>query len=173
MACGAVTIVLTLEMTGRTNPHIEMLSLALLGLAAGTRDLHWIGRTLCQPALLVGAYVGYSAALFLWNATYALQVIGVCLNLAILYSLANAWESDGSVHRTVVRLGRYSLVAYIVQIGVLQALRGAVRSTGLSDLSPFVPLALAVAATTLCVELTDMLRSRSKCCDWLYRAVFA
>jgi len=58
MACGAVTIVLTLEMTGRTNPHIEMLSLALLGLAAGTRDLHWIGRTLCQPALLVGAYVG-------------------------------------------------------------------------------------------------------------------
>jgi peptidoglycan/LPS O-acetylase OafA/YrhL len=171
-AAAAIISTLIAEASGLINPHLEMLSVALLGLAAGTLR----GRAVAfshSPVAVLAAYVIYVATIALWNVPFPLQVVGVCLSVLALHTIAQVCGSTGLLQRYIVRLGEYSLLAYIAQIIVLQILRRGLRGYELSGAGLAVPLAIGIISTIAAVEATAWLRPRSAVVDQSYRTAFA
>jgi peptidoglycan/LPS O-acetylase OafA/YrhL len=173
MAAGAVIAALISESSRFTNPHFEMLSIALVGLAAGALRSDRASAVLHSPVVIIGAYVIYVAAITVWNVPFSLQVVGVCLSVLVLYALAEACGSTGLLQRYVIRLGQYSLLAYITQILVLQVLRRGLGNYALSGAEIALPFAIGVVATVAVVTVTASLRVRSTIFDRSYRIVFS
>ena len=141
----------------------------LLGRAL-IKDLDFLGRKLPITAL---AYSIYFALCFTVGQTYLVQLLGACAALALIYSLCvNIGEAGWSQAR-LARLGRYSLISYIVQIGILQML---VRLLGRPDvwsMGFFALLFGTLILMTIIVESVEWARTRSFGVETLYKAVFA
>jgi hypothetical protein len=77
------------------------------------------------------------------------------------------------VGRRAVLLGKYSLLGYISQIAILQALRriSLLSQHGVAGL--LASLLLGVMLTMMVIEAADVARRKSKLADSLYRLVFA
>ncbi|HZC23859.1 MAG TPA: hypothetical protein VE866_11020, partial [Candidatus Binatia bacterium] len=102
-----------------------------------------------------------------------LQIASVILTTALLYAAGSRQARPGTARRRMILLGKYSLLAYIVQIAILQGLK---RISFLSQRG----IGAALSALLLCVMLTvmigeavDLARPKSKIADNLYRFVFA
>jgi hypothetical protein len=126
-----------------------------------------------QPALLGLAYAGYIVAITVWNVIYPLQIVAVCLNLALIYLLGTKSDHFDGVGDQIIVLGKYSLFGYIAQIGILRVLRGVVRNESPSTGTVLVSLLAALALTVLLVNAVDRLRIQFRTVDRLYTIVFA
>jgi hypothetical protein len=83
-----------------------------------------LDKALANLSLLVVVYGGYLLAISFWREVFPLQIVGVCLSLAIIYRVGQSLSLDGGfVPSVIVLLGQYSLFAYIAQIAILQVLR--------------------------------------------------
>lgn len=173
----AVSIVLVLsalicERLGVGSGHLEALSIGMLGVSVGHISMQSMSRLFQYPAALLVLYGAYGYAIAVWNATYLLQIAGVCLNVAVLFWLGETGRRT-SIARLLARLGAYSLFAYIAQIAVLQVLRVGLRPLGASTEISFVALLLAFVGTVLSVEMVDRARRWNGRVNALYGAVFS
>lgn len=173
IAATALAVTIGASVAGFSNSHLEFLSVALVGLAAGAVGFSRIDAMLRRPVWLVFGYLLYLAAITIWNVRFPLQVIGVCLSVALLYLIGVKWESGGVVQRHVVELGKYSLFAYITQIAALQLLRRGLRGADLVGAQLLVPFAVCLIVTVVAVRLMTEARSRSTVADSVYRTIFA
>jgi hypothetical protein len=99
--------------------------------------------------------------------------VGVSLSVLALYGLVEVCGPTGLLQRYVIRLGQYSLLAYIAQIFVLQLLRHSLKEFSLSGMNAAAPLVIGIFATIAIVEATVWLRRRFAVIDRTYRLVFA
>lgn len=160
------------ERTVFQNGYLEMLSIGMLGVSAGHIPIAAINRTVQHWAIVLISYVAYLWAITVWNAVYIMQVVAVCVNLAVLYRLGSGTVKARGIKRAVIRLGEYSLFAYIAQIVILQFLRTSVRVFGLGAAGAYVALFVSAACTVLSVELLDRARRRVTVVNRLYTLVF-
>ena len=172
-AAVAVSGTIGLSFISAGNAHLEMLSMALVGLAAGTVDISRIDAVVRRPAPLVVAYGVYVAAITVFNAPFALQVVGVSLSVLLLYTIGRRWETPAGLHRSVVQLGKYSLFAYVAQIAALQVLRRGLRGRELAGTDLAILFVVALLLTVFAVQAMALVRQRSRIADSIYRAVFA
>lgn len=173
MAGAALVMTIGASLAGFANSHLELLSVALVGLAAGATEFRRIDTVLRRPGLLLFGYLLYLAAITVWNVLFALQVIGVCLSVLLIYIIGVKWGTQGRLQRCVVDLGKYSLFSYIAQIAALQLLRRGLRGADLTGAALMIPFALGLIVTIVAVQLMVTLRARSQAADSLYRTVFA
>lgn len=173
LALGALFVTIGLSLLDASNPHLELVAVAFVGLAAGALSDGTLEKTLRQPWVLVAWYVPYLLAITVWNVLYPLQIVGVCLSVMLLYSLGDRWKGPSPVYRCIVDLGRYSLLSYIVQIAVLQLLRRGIDASALAGVTFAVPLVVCLALMIGAVYATHIVRERSRLADGLYRTVFA
>ncbi|MBL9189556.1 MAG: hypothetical protein JNK23_18900 [Opitutaceae bacterium] len=126
------------------------------------------------PALV--AAVAYSVIGTGWGSLYSVQMAGSIIAVVFLCGLsmkltshfAGAW-----IIRHTIRVGQYSLVAYIGQIALLQLL---VRPLGRPDPISWEALAMfggTLVGMSLMVETSRWLRARSALADRAYKLVFA
>jgi peptidoglycan/LPS O-acetylase OafA/YrhL len=170
----SLACVLILDAYGAASANLQLVTIGLLGLILGYVPLEKVNRFVMHPYLLVTAYVGYLIAITQWNVIYPLQVVGVCLSLMLIYLVGQAGGEPGPARGVVILLGRYSLLGYIAQIAVLQALHQGLRHTNLPAGSvPALSFVAAVVLTVLIVALTDRARRISGALDGMYKAVFA
>lgn len=172
-AGAAVCATIGLSLANADNGHLEMLSIALVGLAAGTADISRIDTVVRRPAPLVLAYGMYVAAITVFNVPFVFQVIGVSLSVLLLYAIGRAWRSPAGLHRSVVELGKYSLFAYVAQIAALQVLRRGLHGRELAGPELAIPFVVGLLMTVLAVQAMALVRQRSTIADSIYRAVFA
>jgi hypothetical protein len=170
---GCLLGILLLRLNGVESSNLELLAIGLLGVIAGYVPIAKINTLVRHPYFLAAAYVGYLAAITLWNVIYPLQIVGVCLSLMILYLLGGQGDERGKVRSRIILLGKYSLFGYIAQIAILQMLRRAFRYTDLGPAVLTVSFVLAVALTVFSVEVVDSARRRSTAVDKVYRWMFA
>src|SRR5262249_28554662 len=173
MAAAVVMFTALLSFLGRSNSHVEMLSVAIVGLAAGERRRDRLVDTMSSPLLLVPTYLIYLALITVFDVPYLLQVVGACLSALVVYAIGAAWSTSGAVQRYIVALGQYSLLSYIVQIAALQLMRHTLRGVALSSVAILVPLAAGIVVTSCVVESAVRLREKSPAFDRSYRFVFA
>jgi peptidoglycan/LPS O-acetylase OafA/YrhL len=173
IAAGAFAIVIALGAMGVVNTHAELLAIACLGLAFGSGRLGDPERLLKIPGTLVSAYAVYLAAITTWDVPYWLEVVGVCLSVALLYLAGRRCRHHARVVRQLVALGRYSLLAYVAQIAVLQILSRAYPPRELTLAGLASTLFAATLLTLAAVHAAEVLRNRWVTADRAYRMVFA
>jgi peptidoglycan/LPS O-acetylase OafA/YrhL len=165
--------VVIVELYGLNNGYLELFSIGLIGVGLGYIPLDRMDSIVRHPYVLLLAYVGYLYSITIWNEIYLLQIVGVCLSLAVMYALGNAAEQRGRGTRALILLGQYSLVAYISQIVILQALRSGLHHLHLRTDPMLAALIAGVTLTLLSVETVDYLRRRAILFNRLYSAVFS
>jgi hypothetical protein len=101
-----------------------------------------------------------------------LQVIGVCLTLAVIYWLGTISGDSGAIPRSVILLGKYSLLGYIGQIAILQLGRRGLRHVNLGPWELCMTLFGAAALTMMAIEATDRARAKARIVNAVYTAVF-
>jgi len=158
---------------GSDLPNLQLLAIGLLGILAGYLPTEKVNRVVRHPYFLAAAYLAYVAAITVWNVIYPLQIVGVYLSLMILYLLGLQFGESGKIGAIVVLLGKYSLIGYISQIAILQALRVGLQRVDSEAVVLGVSLVLAFGLTIISVEVLDRARAQSTAMDKLYRAVFA
>jgi len=168
-----LSTVLILSMNGYKSGNMELLTIGILGTSIGYIPIERIDKTLRQPYWYLLAYLGYLAAITVWDVPYPLLIPGVVLSLILLYMLGAMSGEDSRISRTIILLGKYSLFGYISQIAILQLLRRGFSSVESTEWSMGLALVLAAALTILSVEAVDRTRARIATVNRLYTAVFA
>ena len=152
---------------------LELISMGLLGASVGYLSMERIASFAHRASLVIPAYAVYLIAMSVLGEIYVMQVAGVCLTLALIYLIHGDRPDTSAGRRAVILLGKYSLLGYIGQIAVLQALARGSRLVDLGSSTPGIALLLAVVLTMTLVWLTDRARARATAVDRLYVAVFA
>ena len=161
-----------LERAGLVLINLNLISAGVLGMCIGQLLPHPtnIGRFFWLALAIYCMYWPLSVAR---GYVYIVQLLGACIALAFICGLSIRAGHRGWWQQSIIRLGQYSLMAYIVQIGVLQLLS---RYAGRPD-----PLSLTgtglffttLVLTLLSVEFTAWVRDRYTSAESLYKAVFA
>ncbi|HMP83277.1 MAG TPA: hypothetical protein PKA41_11305 [Verrucomicrobiota bacterium] len=174
IACGiSIVAVLWAGTHGVTIPNLELLSMGLLGFVLGYVPLSKINQLALHWPFLILAYAGYLIGVTVWDVIYPLQVVGVCLTVTLIYLWGVVWRGEGGVLARILILGRYSLLAYIAQIVILQILRKALGGMADGAGKMAVTFVAVLLLTQLTIEITEVCRSKWKSVDRLYKFVFA
>lgn len=157
-------------------PNAFFVLTGLLGLSFGLLLLNsdlLRRRVASWPVIAIG-FVALASVMNLLSGNVLAYGVGVGLLLKLVYDGARLLDIDGRVFRSLVLLGKYSLVSYIGQIGFLFVLQRALRG---QPIAPAWGLALAFVATCTFLLATctaiDRLRRRFRLVEGTYRLVFA
>jgi peptidoglycan/LPS O-acetylase OafA/YrhL len=153
--------------------HLELLAIGLLGVVSGYTSGTTIRRFAHNSYMLYISYTLYLFVITMWDVTFVLRVLGVCLTLMVFYAIGDRIEKPRVFAKHIIVLGKYSLFGYIWQIALLQLLcRVLSRST--MAISPLaLSFVVGFALTMVGVEVLDRLRPQWRALDKLYRFGFA
>jgi hypothetical protein len=172
VAAGVFILCTVLEKSGLKLDNLGLLSAGLIGMALGLVSIHTIHRFARQWIPVVLLYLAHHLCGYFWGEIYPVQLFGAVTTLLLLYCIALHMNSAGWWGRQMVRLGQYSLLAYLAQIALLQMV---VRVSGKPDRwFDVIGTGLITAFLLfLMVPATDKLRERFRSVDLLYRGIFA
>ena len=168
----SLVCVIALNIWGLESSNLELITIGLLGLICGYIPIERVNMIIKRPYVLGAGYVCYLTAITIWDATYPLEIIGVCLTLIVIYSCGTWGRDSGKVWQNIILLGRYSLFGYITQVAVLQLLHRSLRhneGAGTLCISFFV----ALFFTIMIVVAVDWARTKAGSVNRLYVAVFS
>ena len=163
---------LVLEIANAPSGYLQLITIGTLGLCIGHVPLPTINRITVQRGALFFLWAVYQLAVTAWSVPFVSQIVGVCISVAVLYSLGLASGDAAFLPHMVIRLGQYSLCAYIVQIAILQGLR---RGTSHFQPSVWVAGAALISCTfclTAAMELLHRARLSVPGINRLYLAIF-
>lgn len=162
-----------LERNGLQSAHLELFAIGVLGMVLGQTPLEKVNRLARHTFGLLAGYAGYLVALNVWGEIYPLQIAGVCLSLIVIYACGIKVGDQGWGQGLVALLGRYSLLGYIVQMGVILILLACLRRLALGHMAIILSFVGAFLGTILIIVAVDRTRARSEIADKLYKTVFA
>lgn len=171
VAAAVLAANLALAWLGQGVANLELVGIGLLGASLGSiqsQAIELFGR---RPGVALAAYAGYLAGITMWDAVYALQIVGVFLSVAALAEAGR--RGKGALQAGIVELGKYSLLGYIGQIAVLQGLRRVLDPAGGWVAPAGIALVAGLGLTILGVWVVDRLRQRMTLADRVYGAVFS
>ena len=174
VVCGALLLgILILGTTGARSYDLEFVTLGMLGVLAGFAPIESINRLVGHPYILALAYAGYVAAITVWDVYFPLLAVGTALSLMVIYMIGSKASESGKITGETILLGKYSLLGYIAQIGILQILAAGFHRLYLGIAGLVLSFPVAFALTIASVEIADRARARIKSVDRMYRWVFA
>ena len=107
------------------------------------------------------------------NDSDLLQQFGVCVTLLVIYWCGTRDVEERTSGKIAILLGQYSLFSYIIQIAILQVLRGSLRGLTVGAGISAMAFAICIAGTVLSVVVLRFARHRAPVVNALYRAIFA
>jgi peptidoglycan/LPS O-acetylase OafA/YrhL len=167
-----VSIVI-LGVTGAHSYNLEFVTIGMLGVLAGFIPIYAINDFVRHTYWLAFGYLCYTAAIITWNIPFPLLVVGVLLNLMVIYLVGDSGSESGTMRREVILLGKYSLFGYICQIAILQILSASFHHIHLGFAVLVISFIAAFTLTVVSTEVVDRARAKAASVDSLYKAVFA
>jgi peptidoglycan/LPS O-acetylase OafA/YrhL len=155
---------------GSSNANLKMFSAGVLGMLAGGQFPAPETAARYLP-LWVLAFAAYVPVGMTRGSLFVVQLFGAIAGLLSLLAMSWKLDDSGWWQRRVIRLGQYSLLAYIVQIAVLQALSRFVGRPDPLSAAAIVLFGLTLVITMLTVEFTFWLRSHFNLVDRTYKIV--
>jgi hypothetical protein len=119
------------------------------------------------------AYVGYIIFAHLFGQSRFDQLLNAFLALVAIFSMCAAMGAGGLFGRELLVVGRYSLLAYIFQIALLQVLTRVFGHLEPFTISFFLQMLGVGMLMILLAESLQRARSRAAWIDGSYRAIFA
>lgn len=173
MTIGLLALCVALEHFDYTFTNLSLLSAGALGMLAGrvpTEKINALGRYVVWAIVAYGGYYYLGASI---GQYYLVQMLGATVALTLIFSLCTRFRMNDWSRRNLILLGQYSLVAYIFQIGVLQALSRFVRRPEPLSFGGLFLFTATLVLTMGCALLIDWARTRATAVEKLYKAVFA
>lgn len=173
VSCGVfVACALLLEWKRIDGGYLQILSIGMLGISIGYFPIDKVNGIVRRSMAIFVLYLAYLFAITSYDDAYLLQVIGVLVSLAVIYSIGLRNAEGNRVGKMAILLGQYSLFAYIAQIMILQILRWCLRpfGTGIAILS--AAFVACLACTILGVEILNSTRAKIAGVNRVYMAVF-
>ena len=93
-----------------------------MGMALGLVPIETVNRLARKWIPVLCVYALYHLGSYHWGEIYAVQIFGAVASVLLLYTCALHLSMSSWTGRQMVLLGRYSLLAYLAQIGLLQAM---------------------------------------------------
>jgi hypothetical protein len=162
-----------LDANGVSSLNLNMLAAGVLGMVLGRISLARLEllRHFWPIPLIIYATV-FSVATAT-GQTYCLQLLSACAALALIYGLSARFDAPSWLRQRLLRLGQYSLVSYILQIGILQVLLRLFGRPEPWSVEFFLFLFGTLLLMTVLVELLDRARLRSTGLETAYKTLFA
>jgi fucose 4-O-acetylase-like acetyltransferase len=160
------------ELRGGFTVNLVLLSFGLLGLAFGRIGVQRTKQLAGRFSVIALLYLAYVAVVIRYGQLYWVQIIAVLSNLLLLYGIGRFAKAEKPGWSLVILIGRYSLIGYVGQIAILQALI-AIHNLYPRPWGAIVYLPIALVLTGLLVLMVDALRRRSLAMDQVYKLVFA
>lgn len=174
LCCGLLLLsILVMGLAGGHSYNLEFITIGMLGVLAGFMPAGKTNDLDRHPFVLAFGYVCYLIAVRIWNVPFLLLIVGVLLNLILIYIIGARGGQSGVVRNEIILLGKYSLLGYIAQVAILQVLSVAFRRMDLGSSMLSISFFAAFILTILSVEVVDRARAASTGVDTLYKAVFA
>lgn len=151
----------------------QMLSAGLVGMVLGKLSISQLNRLRSFRFVTPVLYAAYFIWTSIYGQDYLRQLLGAVLALALFYSWSAAGDPHAWLSRRLERLGRYSLVAYIGQIAILEIVSHETGHPEPVSLEMSVMFVATLVATCAGVELLHWLQIRSRGVSGLYKALFA
>jgi len=173
LAVGLCALCWLLEQRHHAGENLLLLSAGLLGMACGVIPLATIRRISQRWGIIIPVYLLYRWLSAAYGESYLVQTSDVLVTLLFLYGLLDRFHTPNQFFEGLALLGKYSLVAYIIQIAWLQVF---VHLFGRDHGRVVEVLALFAATTAIsyfAALVTDFCRSRYRWSDRLYHAAFA
>lgn len=152
---------------------LELLAIGLLGVMLGFVPFDYICCFSNHPYRLFVLYTVYLGTISVWNVTFPLQIMGVCLSVIVLLVIGTRCNSNKAVCGYLLLLGRYSLFGYIAQVVLIYALSRVLLPMDLGAIQLAASLLLTVTITVVSVTWVDHARRMSTIFNKLYQGVFA
>ena len=173
LALGLVICCAVPTENGEPSFNLALLSAGLVGVVLGmvpAKRLCAMGRYWYVSCATYAVYIVVSA--LFWQSRFD-QLFHSCLALAAIFSLCAAVGSNSPVASRVLILGKYSLLNYVLQIGVLQILVRLIGRVGPFSFFFFAQMASVLLFMIFCTEILNRTRKQSTTVDTLYRAILA
>ena len=152
----------------------QLLAAGLIGMLLGRIRSPALNRLAGWRWIAIVAYAACFAVGYLRGHTFLVQLLSAAMALALIYAwMVKLHPEHNSVGRRIELLGRYSLVAYIVQIGILQVFSRVLGRPAPDSVAFLAMLVGTLILTVLTVEILNWMRSRSATVGSLYKVVFA
>ncbi len=103
------------SLRGSRSPNLELVAIGLLGVLVGLIPDPKLNHFVRHPYLFVSSYLAYLLTISVWNVTFVLLIVGVCLTLWGIYLLGLKDAPGSWIQGRIILLGRYSLFGYIAQ----------------------------------------------------------
>jgi hypothetical protein len=153
--------------------NLALLSAGLIGVILGRvpdKGLFLLRRYWYLPVILYAGYVAFTH--LVWQSPFD-QLLNALLALAAIFSLCAAIGASAFAGRELLIVGRYSLLAYIVQIAVLQVLTRMIGRLEAFTVPFYLQMAGVGLLMILMAEGLQWARSRAVWVDASYRFIFA
>ena len=153
--------------------NLELLAVGFFGVVCGQVSADTLSYITKHQYAIVILYLSYVSVITMFRALYALQVLGVCLTLLLLYCFGTAKSQLSKLRQYTVLLGKYSLWGYMSQVAILQLLHRSSQHVDLGDTLYVVSLFSATILTILSVAIVHASRAKVPLFDKVYRSVFS
>ncbi len=174
VCCLVMLCITVLSLGAGSSANLEMLGFGVLGLLCGTYPIDRFNGLYKHPVVLGTLYLAYTAAITIWGVLYILQLVGVCLNVSLIYLVAIRHLAAQPAYDLIVTLGRYSLFGYITQIGILHFVR---KLMDYCEFPTIVVLGMsfmvAYVVTIVTVVVLDEARKQLSVIRRMYQLVFS
>jgi len=162
----------TAEICGTINANLALLSFGFVGLSCGLVGVGAVDGLARHFMASVAGFAVYIVAMTFYGPIYSIQIMGVCLSVIVLYGLGKKM-SHGRAQALIVLVGKYSLVGYVGQIGILQLLFFWLKGAGRGVFIAGIALVSTVCLTIVLIAILDMANRRSKVVKGVYQLAFA
>lgn len=163
----------SLRVFGVGSYNLEFVAIGMIGVLFGFLSVDRVNDALRHYYVLIPVYLGYVIAITIWNVPFLLLVLGVLLNLMILYAVGHAGSKTGVIKDEIILLGKYSLFGYLSQIAILQVLNAGFHRVNLGLAAMPVSFVVALTLTIASTRAVDYARAKVARADRLYKAIFA
>jgi hypothetical protein len=167
-----VTVCFALDRYGYPAYNLYMISAGLTGMSIGLLPDYRIKGVSLSPIVQGSLYAFFWIVFYLYGDRYPIQLIASLVCVLIIASLGSRIDTGQWLLQQLLLLGRYSLLAYIIQIFYLQIFKRAFFSWGYGVSA----IAVIIATTILTwgtVRIGEHARKKSALIDHVYRAIFA
>jgi hypothetical protein len=170
---GLLLATVILAGAGYAGTNFILLSLGIWGLGFGLMPLAQIDRVARHFYTILAVYLLYIGLSVIVQLHDLVQDVGDCLALLLIYAAGLRFGGSGLLQKQLILLGKYSLFAYVAQVGLLRLIRHPLVEITFPPAGVFAGFAITLALLMLMVLVLDKARSKVPTVDRMYKAVFA
>jgi hypothetical protein len=157
-----------------TGYYLRYFTIGLLGAACGLIPDERLDRVCKNLSMISLIFLALLCAISYLRTNFPFYAANVAISLMFLYALSMKTSSQEWVAGKTILTGNHTLVCYLFQILLLQALKPAMRRvTSSEELRMVLATIITLIAMLAFCEVLDLLRRKSDRINTLYKALFA